>query len=181
MARPTEKFHEMILHVAGEAQNDPSCGATKLNKILFYADFWAYRALGRSISGQEYQKLPNGPAPRKILPATRELEERGDCAWAEREYHGYRLKKLIALRPADLSVFTAREIDIINRVVEELRELNATEVSDLSHRFLGWKAAGDRETIPYETVFIDAPRTLTDGEESWAREAVESHLAGQAP
>jgi hypothetical protein len=32
--------------------------------------------------------------------------------------------------------------------------MSATEVSDHSHRFDGWKLAEDRETIPYPTALI---------------------------
>jgi hypothetical protein len=97
-----QKFAEMILYVARETEGDRRCGATKLNKILFYADFGAHRKLGRAISGQEYQKLPHGPAPRALVPVVGDLEGEGACVWAERNYLGYTSKKLLALREPDL-------------------------------------------------------------------------------
>lgn len=169
----------MILYVARATEGDPRCGATKLNKILFYADFWAYRKLGRSISGQEYQKLEYGPAPRRIKPTVRAMESERECVWAEREYHGFPLDKLVALRDPEISVFAAEEIDILRNVVDELWELNATEVSDLSHRFVGWKAAGHGETIPYETVFVGEPRPLTADELRWAHQVIDEYVAGE--
>lgn len=78
-----DKFRELILYVARETEDDPKCGATKLNKILFYADFLAYRELGSSLSGQTYQRLEHGPAPRGIVPAVEAMQESGECAWAE--------------------------------------------------------------------------------------------------
>lgn len=62
-----EKFRELILYVANMSRNDPDFGAVKLNKILYYADFRAYRELGRPISGAAYRKLSEGPAPRQLL------------------------------------------------------------------------------------------------------------------
>lgn len=171
------KFREMILYVAKEAQDDPKCGATKLNKILFYADFAAYRKWGRSISGQEYQKLEWGPAPRRLKPEVETLEREKACAWADRDYYGRTLKKLITLREPDLSRFSAEEIDLIRDVVDRLRELNATEVSDLSHEFLGWQAAEYGETIPYETSLVERSRPLTDDEEAYARNVAREYLA----
>lgn len=171
------KFREMVLYVAKEAQDDPKCGATKLNKILFYADFAAYRKWGASISGQEYQKLEWGPAPRRLKPEVEAMERSKDCVWAERDYYGRALRKLIALREPDLSLFSAEEVDLIRDVVDRLRELNATEVSDLSHEFLGWQAAEFGETIPYETSLIERPRPLTDDEEDYARDVAREYLA----
>ena len=172
MSRNSKKFREMILYVARNAEHDPRCGATKLNKILFYADFWAYRKLGRSISGRAYRKREFGPVPDRMPQTIERMESAGDCAWARRDYHGRDLKKLIPLREPDLSLFDSREIDLIGRVIEELSDLNATEVSDLSHRFVGWQAASMGEKIPYETVFLGDPAPLGEDDEAWALDAI---------
>jgi hypothetical protein len=176
LANQDKKFEELILYIARESQEDRRCGATKLNKILFYADFMAYHKLGRSITGQKYQKLERGPAPRRIVLVVDAMIARGLCAWAERSYFGFPLRKLLALREPDVSVFSAEELDIARTVVSELWDLNATEVSDLSHRFVGWQAADFGEEIPYQTVFVDEPRPLTQEEEAWAHEVIEEYL-----
>jgi hypothetical protein len=176
LASRDRKFEELILYIARESQEDRRCGATKLNKILFYADFLAYRKLGRPITGQKYQKLERGPAPKRVMPVIEELISGGACAWAERSYFGFPLKKLLALREPDVSVFSAEELDIARTIISELWELNATEVSDLSHRFVGWQAAEIGEEIPYETVFVGEPRPLSPEEEAWAHEVIEDYL-----
>lgn len=170
MTAEARKFRELLLYVARETEGDPRCGSVKLNKILFYADFEAYRRLGHSISGQTYQKLDRGPALRKLLPIVRRMERQGACAWAERDYFGFPLKKLLPLRKPDLSLFSGQEIDIVGSVIRDLWELNATEVSDLSHRFVGWQAVEPGEDIPYETVFVGPPRPLTEEESDWVRQ-----------
>jgi hypothetical protein len=156
-------------------------GAVKLNKILFYADFGAYRKLGRSISGQTYQKLLHGPAPRALVPVVSALVEEGACAWAERNYMGFRQKKLLALREPDLAPFSAAEIDLLHHVIDELWELNGSEVSDLSHRFIGWQAASIGEDISYATVFVGEPTPLTEDEEAWALEVIREDQRGDPP
>lgn len=168
-----DKFRELLLYVARLAESDPRCGATKLNKILFYTDFTAYRSFGRSISGQSYRKLDHGPAPKGILPAVDALAASGSCAWAERSYFGFPLRRLVALREPDLSQFSPQEIDLVNRVIRDLWDLNATEVSDLSHRFVGWQVAELGEEISYDSVFVGEPRPLTDEETSWALDAIQ--------
>src|SRR5258708_19742785 len=70
--RPKDrKLAELILFISERSEGDPRFGAGKLNKLLFYSDFGAYRLFGKSITGQQYQNLSNGPAPRRLaaLPA----------------------------------------------------------------------------------------------------------------
>ncbi len=57
MKQSEAKLRELIIHVATLSGMDEPFGATKLNKILFNADFEAYRQWGKSISGQEYFAL----------------------------------------------------------------------------------------------------------------------------
>lgn len=173
---PDRKFQELILLVARECREDPRCGATKLNKILFYSDFLAYEELGRSISGEAYRKLERGPVPRRILPVVEDMLSAGWCAWADRDWFGLPLRKLQPLREPDVSLFSADELEVVRRVIRDLWELNAAEVSDLSHRFAGWQAAAPGEEIPYETVFVDEPRRLTDEEVEWAQEVIREYL-----
>ena len=63
-----DKFKELILYVCEKSATDPNFGATKLNKILFLSDFWAYAYCGRPITGVEYMKLRFGPAPEGVRP-----------------------------------------------------------------------------------------------------------------
>ena len=175
------KLEEMLLYIARRTEGDPSCGKTKLNKIFFYADFEAYRSLGRSISGCTYRKQPYGPVPAELRSAVTAMEERRDCAWATRDYFGRDLEKLVALREPDLQDFTSEEIALIHRVIQSLEKYNATEVSDLSHQFVGWQIAEQGEEIPYETVFVAPAQPLTDDESSWLIEAVEEFREQSLP
>ena len=72
------KFAELLLYVARRLDGDPAGGAVKLNKVLFYAEFAHVRAHGQPISGAEYEKLENGPAPRRLLPVRRDPQRRND-------------------------------------------------------------------------------------------------------
>lgn len=174
---PSEKFRQLVLYVARKTEADPRCGRTKLNKILFYADFEAYRSLGASISGQLYQKLQFGPAPRRLLPEVEGMKRAGWCASASRSYNDYTVEKLFALQEPDLMHFSGPEIAIVDRVIDDLWELNATAVSDLSHRFPGWQAVDLGDDIPYETAFIGDPRPLSPDETLWAQDVVSEYLA----
>jgi hypothetical protein len=58
------KMKELVLYLTAKSKGDPQFSAAKLNKLLFYCDFTAYRQLGRSITGFSYQRMPSGPAPK---------------------------------------------------------------------------------------------------------------------
>jgi hypothetical protein len=153
--RPDDKkLGELILLISERSQDDPSFGAVKLNKLLFYCDFRSYLTFGNPITGQEYFALKNGPAPRRLLPVTTKLFEKGEFAIQQVEYCGYIQKKPIALRPADVSVFTPQEMNLIDQTIQECRGKNATEISEKSHLFAGWKVAREKETIPYQTALV---------------------------
>ena len=163
MRTSDNKFAELILYVAKQSDCDPTFGAVKLNKILWASDFIAYGKLGKAITGQEYFKLENGPAPRRLLPVRSKLEEQGRAAVQKLERYGFTQQRLVALEEPDLSDFTGEEIAIVDDVIRELFGKSADDVSRWSHQFPGWMAAALQETIPYETVFVSR-RPLTETE-----------------
>jgi hypothetical protein len=153
--RPNDrKLKELILFVCQRSLTDPRFGATKLNKLLFFADFAAYVKLKQAITWQPYQKLEHGPAPRRVVPALQELQEAGDLAQATHNYFGKPQIRSVALRDAELSLFTAEEIALVTELIEHFWDKNATEMSDLSHEFGGWKIAKDGDVIPYEVALL---------------------------
>lgn len=149
-----KKLAELILLISERSQNDPTFGAVKLNKLLFYCDFVAYLTFGNPITGQEYFALKNGPAPRRLKPVTTKMQNDGEFAIQETQYCGYPQKKPIALRPADVSVFTPQELNLIDQIIQKHRGKNATQISDQSHLFEGWRVAREQETIPYQTALV---------------------------
>ncbi|MHB1795287.1 MAG: Panacea domain-containing protein [Acidobacteriaceae bacterium] len=157
----TQKFKELILYISEKCATDPNFGATKLNKILFLSDFWAYARFKKPITGVEYMKLPKGPAPRPLFPIREEMVGDGELAIQETAItEEISRKRPINLRSADLSVFDAQEIALVDQIVTMCSGVTAVRMSNYTHNWHGWIAARDQETIPYETVFIsDDPIT----------------------
>ena len=149
-----DKLRELVLHISRQSEGDPCFGAVKLNKILFYADFLAYRKFGRPITGAEYQKLSHGPAPRQLKPLHSRMKHEGALAVRKAEYGGYTQHRTLALREPILGKFTADEIALVDSVIQQLWEQNASDVSDRSHHFIGWQLAKLGETIPYSVALL---------------------------
>jgi hypothetical protein len=150
-----EKFRELVLYISQRCADDPKFGATKLNKILYFADFFSYADSQQPITGFEYQKLPNGPAPRRLLPVRAQMISEGILGLqAVRLRSGRVQNRTVNLRPPNLRIFSGEEIALVDRIIDALREADADTVSELSHRMVGWIIAEEGETIPYGTVFL---------------------------
>lgn len=156
-----DKFAEMVLYIAGRLQDDRAGGATKLNKVLFFAEFTHLRRHHRVISGCEFQRLPNGPAPVQLLPVRRRLVESGAASLVEEDFLGRPLHRLVPVREADQTVFSEPELETIDDVLTQLAGLTATQVSELSHQEPGWQLTDDGEIIPFSTAFLDFPQVAT--------------------
>jgi len=167
-----EKLRELILYIADQCLEDRYFGATKLNKILYFADFESFRRYGKPITGVEYQRLPEGPAPVRLLPIRQQMEQEGDAVLKEVVTMGGIQKRLIALRKPNLDMFSAQEIDIIRQVIFELWNKTAKQTSKLTHG-LSWRIYNDYDLMPYESILLDDEITQDDVER--AKELSDKH------
>ena len=157
----SSKMKELILHVAEMSRSDEQFGSVKLNKILFYADFISYLKRGKSISGQEYFALDEGPAPHLMKPIKLEMESSGDIAIKKEMMFGLPNPRetVIALRPPDYTKLDDAEgIAIVDLVISKLKDKNGKQASELSHEFVGWKIAyskGRKTKIKYAMARFD--------------------------
>lgn len=156
------KFTEMVLYVTAHLHDDRAGGATKLNKVLYFADFAHMRRTGRPITGAVYQRLPHGPAPRRLVPVRDGLIARGEAEVVVERYLGFTQRRLVPRRSADLSVFTDDERATIDNVLDDLQSLTAAQVSDLSHVEPGWRLTTPGEAIPYSAATVAMRQVVTE-------------------
>lgn len=141
------KLREMILFYA----QLPDMYQTKLNKLLFYADFGFAREHGVSITGSPYLAMQYGPVPQHYPWIEADLAEGGDISTEEvffaRGDSGFVLR---AQRQPDLSVFSPDEVAMMRRVAANLGAKTSRQLSDRSHRERAWVDTPKGEMIPYE-------------------------------
>src|SRR5580704_16149661 len=70
----TDRFKELVLYISQKCANDPKFDTLKLNKLMFFSDYWAYAMYGEPITGFEYVKLQKGPAPKKMPAMKQQME-----------------------------------------------------------------------------------------------------------
>ena len=163
-----ERLKELTLFISDRCCDDPTFGATKLNKILFFSDFSFFEATGKPVTGAEYMKLPHGPVPKRMVPIRKQLESAKHLAIKEVPKGQMTQKRPIALRKANLSLFTADQIACVDWVISQLRDCNATVVSAVSHQ-RAWRIAEEDASIPYEAAFL-SDDGLTDYDINRTRE-----------
>lgn len=169
-----ERLYELILLLAMFSEGDENFGAVKLNKLLFFCDFLAYLRLGKSITRQTYFKLEHGPAPKRLLHVMAQMENALDIVVRKRDFFGHAQSKPIAMRPPEMKHFDQSVRELVQEVVSKFWKWNGKEISELSHdyiashRFLGWRLAEMRETIPYSVSLLDRGK-LTEKESMHAK------------
>jgi len=128
----------------------PGVFKTKLNKLLFYADFKHFKDYAVSITGCVYAHLPYGPAPEKydVLLAALQYGER-TILLEERDFPGYVGEVVIATTPPDISLFRPSELRVLAEVKERIGDLTAKQVSDLSHKEKAYTCTASGDLIPY--------------------------------
>jgi hypothetical protein len=165
-----QKFKELVLYISQQCATHLTFGATKLNKVLFYSDFLAYAYHAKPITGHEYQKLINGPAPRKLPILRAQMIKEGSLGIQPvRLKNGHTQQRPINLREPKLNIFTGDQIAIVDMVIAGLADATAEETSWMSHQLVGWLAAEKGETIPYGSILI-SNEPLTDSEIERGRE-----------
>lgn len=160
----TKRLSQAILYVCTMCEQDEGFGATRLNKILFEADFQAFYARGVAVTGARYQRLENGPAPKAMLPCLREMKESGDIAIRERDYFGRPQTRIVPLVQPDLSLFGPDDIAFLSRAIHDSWGKSGTRVSIESHR-IEWETRKNGDPIPYEAVWLsNAPVSRFEAE-----------------
>jgi hypothetical protein len=148
------KFQELLLYIAERLQDDKAGGDKKLNKLLFYADFTAYRRLGKPITGAKYCRRQHGPAAAALVPVRKELMRQKVVQTKMRDYYGRKQRVTVPRRTADRNAFEPGELELVDEVIAEFQNFNGKQIEDFSHGEPGYLMVSDGERIPYASTFL---------------------------
>ena len=150
------RLGELMLYIADRCSNDEFLGAVKLNKLLYFTDFFAFANRRESITGAEYMSLPQGPVPRRLKYVREMMKADHSLVIRPRKVYGYTQNQLIPLREPDLSLFSGWEIALVDQILDACRGKTAGAMSEASHDRV-WEIAGTaKEPIPYEAVYVSS-------------------------
>lgn len=130
------------------------CGeqfCTKMNKMLFYADYLAYRRMSCAISGLSYRAIAYGPVPERW---DRIYSQFNDVVMEPRNLGDFEGVVLVPKADPDMSMFSEREISVLNDVCERFWGSSSREMSELSHEELAWiDSYKDQRRISFDYAF----------------------------
>ena len=119
--QPQQRLQELILYIADRLQGDPAFGKVKLAKILYFIDFTSYRLYKKPVTGAAYIRLPHGPVPQPYFDILDEMQANGYIAIREEAVFDYNQQRIMAIRRADVKLFSGRDIQLVEDVIRHLR------------------------------------------------------------
>jgi len=152
-----EKFKEVFLYILNRVSSKPNVGETVIYKLLYFTDFNFYEKYEEQLIGATYVKNNYGPTPIEFKKIVDKMIEEKEVDRIEDKYFKYPQTKYLPLRKPDLSKLKANEIEVIDDVLYKLSDMNATQISEYSHKDVPWLTTEDGEIIEYESVFYRIP------------------------
>ena len=122
---------------------------TKLNKLLFYADFKHFKEYTVSITGARYARIPFGPAPSEYDLYYPILLRQDAIDVEEIEYPHFTGEKYVAKKEPNLNIFSESELRILASIKEHFKDYNASEISKCSHQEKGYQDTQMGHNISY--------------------------------
>jgi len=111
----------------------------KALKLIWLSDRYHLRNHGRTITGDKYFALKNGPVAsftKDIIIKKHITEEQSEYSATFVRVNGYALSTISA---PNINVFSQKELEVINTVYESYKNMTEFEISEFSHNFPEWK------------------------------------------
>jgi len=141
-----DKFYNSILFLS---QDGP--WKTKLNKLMFYADFKHFKTYSISVTGSKYAHVPFGPAPDMYDLYYSILKSRGEIRSEEVVFpSGDVGEKIWSIKKPDLNVFSSSELNILTEIKLRFEQYNASAITKISHEEIGYRETKNGDIISYE-------------------------------
>jgi putative zinc finger/helix-turn-helix YgiT family protein len=148
-----EKFTEMVVYFSEHV----APFKTKMNKLLFYADFLMFKQSCFSISGKRYVAIDRGPVPDKYASIYEYLANENEVEIQYEEFpDGYTGERFIARkdRPFKADLFSKSELEVLEKVATVFKTTSTKDIIELSHLEDAWKKnEKDKTAISYEYAF----------------------------
>ena len=150
-----EKFKTVFAYILKKVGAKPNIGMTAIYKLLYFIDFDYYEKYEEQLMGATYIKNHYGPTPVMFAKIIKEMKKNDEIEEVKSKYYNREQKKFF-LNPKydiDLTKLTAREIKHIDWELDRLSDKSASELSELSHEDMPWKASKMGEVVEYNGVF----------------------------
>ncbi len=146
----------MVVFFTMEAQ--PNLWKTKINKMLFYADFLNFKKEVQSISGCRYRAINMGPVPNNFNSLFDYIAENNHIDITVTSFPNGSIGDQFtpnAKRIFDETKLTKVEIETLKEVVSKFKKAKTPEIIEISHKEEVWKKNfdGGKKLISYIDAF----------------------------
>jgi len=175
MNSAVDKFKSSTHYIISKCPDPKDLGATRLNKILWYADSYAYKATGNTITGSTYLRHQRGPVPSRVLASLRQLKSEGKIEITD-PIAPYQPRLYESLAEPDTSVLSKVEkeyLDGFSKIICE--SYSANSISEASHDEI-WESAMDGEEIPVEATLVSSSGDYNPKVQAWADEVISTNV-----
>lgn len=129
---------------------------TKVNKLLFYADFLNFKRYGSSMFGITYRAIPFGPVPVEYEKIFKQLYDEDEIEIEQIQIDQNYAEKFIPQRKFDANLFNEIELKVLEDVSNLFRSMNTAAVVNISHLEPAWLENKDsRNIISYSKYAYD--------------------------
>ncbi|MFU8861640.1 MAG: type II toxin-antitoxin system antitoxin SocA domain-containing protein [Cyclonatronaceae bacterium] len=133
------KFCNMIIYFADMLEPFK----TKMNKLLFYADFLHYKKTGFSISGSNYRAIELGPVPNgyDTLFEYYNRNKFFDIKYIDFKGRDNIGEKFVSLpnKPFESELFTNTELECMRIVADHFKDASSDDIIESSHKEKAWE------------------------------------------
>ena len=148
-----EKITEMVVYFSDKL----SPFKTKMNKLLFYADFLMFKQSCFSISGMRYKAIEMGPVPINFQSIFEYLANKDEIDIFTTEFpQGYIGEQFKARndRPFRVELFSENELNVLEKVANVFKPTSTNQIIEISHLEEAWKKnEKNKSVISYEYAF----------------------------
>ena len=115
---------------------------TKMNKLLFYADFLLFKLAGYSMSGVRYRAINMGPVPNNFNSIFEYMANQDDIDILITTFPDGHIGdqfKPKQNREFNSELFSEIELSVLNLVTERFKNTSTSEIIEISHQESAWK------------------------------------------
>jgi len=144
-----EKMKNMILYIL---QKTGETYRTKINKLLWYMDFYHFKHFSVSISGNFYIHLNYGPIPDNYEFLLGELLNQGMIEEKEvvfdytKDISGEMIRAKV---PFERNIFSKTELESMDYVLKKFKNFTSSQIMKKSHEELPYRKTKEGEKISY--------------------------------
>ncbi len=129
---------------------------TKLNKLLFYADFLNFKETGFSMSGFRYRAIDLGPVPNNFQSLFEYMQQKGRIEIQNKVFENDIVgEQFVKKSDFETGLFSPIELEILSKVANRFKEVKTKEIIDLSHEEHAWiENEKEKSIISYNAAFV---------------------------